>query len=143
MDKIYTRKRIRLPSIKYLGFSNNKQYKKQRRKVEITSVLVIAVITLSLLIKSISPIIDRVCEDAARAKATKVSNDMATEVMKRYTYDDLVNIYKDSNGNITMIQSNIITINEITSDIAAKIQDELINNDENSVNVKFRKLYRS
>ena len=86
-------------------------------------------------------IIERVCEDAARAKATIISNNMATEAMKGYTYEDLVSIYKDSNGNITMLQSNIVTINAITSDIAVKIQNELISDDNSVVKLKFRKFY--
>ncbi len=63
--------------------------------------------------------------------------------MKNYTYDDFVKIYKDEKGNITMLQSNAITINEITSDVAAKIQKELINDDENIADIKLRKLNRN
>lgn len=139
-NKIYTRKRIKLPSIRFMRFSNRKKTLKQKLTFELVIILIIAIITLTSIIKSISPIIDRVCEDAARAKATIVSNDMSTEVMKDYVYDDLVSIYKDSKGNITMIQSNIIKINEITSSVATKIQDKLINSDESIVTVKFRKL---
>lgn len=93
-------------------------------------------------IKAISPILDKVCSDAAKAKATIISNNEATKVMKNYTYDDFVKIYKDANGNITMLQSNIITINEITSDVAARIQNELINDNESIIEVKFRKFNR-
>lgn len=141
MDKIYTRKRIRLPKVRFLDFS--KRGKKKKIAYEVTFILIISMITLTLIIKSISPIIDKACMDTAKAKATIVSNNMATEVMKRYTYDDLVKIYKDSNGNITMVQSNIIAINEITSDVAVKIQDELIKNDESNVDLKLRKFYRN
>lgn len=45
--------------------------------------------------------------------------------MANYKYQDLCSIEKDENGNIRMIKSNIIPVNEITSDIAVKIQDEL------------------
>lgn len=34
--------------------------------------------------------------DAAKAKATIVANNEATKVMKNYTYDDFVKIYKDT-----------------------------------------------
>ena len=98
--------------------------------------------TLGIEINAISPILDRVCSDAAKAKATLIANNEATKVMKNYTYDDFVKIYKDNNGNITMLQSNIITINEVTSDVAARIQNELINDNESITEVKFRKLNR-
>lgn len=93
-------------------------------------------------IKAISPILDKVCSDAAKSKATLIANNEATKVMKNYTYDDFVKIYKDSNGNITMLQSNVITINEITSDVAAKIQNELVNDNETITKIRFRKLNR-
>ncbi len=35
--------------------------------------------------------------------------------MKDHTYDELFTIEKDKNGNITMIKSNIVKINEIIS----------------------------
>ena len=46
--------------------------------------------------------------------------------MKDHTYDELFTIEKDNDGNITMIKSNVIPINEIISDVAVKIQN-LIN----------------
>ena len=115
---------------------------KEKLRFSLILILAISLITFFTVINSISPIIDRVCKDAAKAKATIVSNNMATEVMKKYTYSDMVNIYKDEKGNVTMLQSNIITINEITSDVAVKIQEELVRDDENSATIKFRKFYR-
>lgn len=139
MDKIYTRKKIRLPSVKILGFSNGRRNDPKKKLVfNIICVLAIAITTLFTVINSISPIIDRVCEDAAKTKATIVSNNMATEVMKKYTYDDFIKIYRDTNGNVTMLQSNIITINEVTSDVAVKIQEKFLNDDENEMDIKFR-----
>lgn len=138
MDKIYTRKRIRLPSIRFVGFPNGRKGLKKKITYEIIVILSIAVMTSVFVIQSISPIIDKVCEDVAKSKATIVSNDVATKVMKNYTYDDLINIYKDSQGNITMLQSNIVAINEITSDVAIKIQEELINNEENEASIRLR-----
>lgn len=95
MDKIYTRKRIKIPSLRYVPFQRGKKSLKQKITLNIAMVLVVALVTLAIIIKSITPIIDKACEDVAKAKATIVSNNMATEVMKNYTYNDLVNIYKD------------------------------------------------
>lgn len=98
MDKIYTRKRFRIPSVKIFGFTNGRRNEPKRKLAfNIILVLMIAIITFFTVIKSISPIIDRVCEDAAKTKATIISNNMATEVMKRYTYDDFIKIYRDTN----------------------------------------------
>ena len=45
--------------------------------------------------------------------------------MKDYKYEDLCTIVKDDAENIKMIKSNIIPVNQITSDVALKIQEEL------------------
>ena len=104
-------------------------------------ILIIAIITLIVVIQSITPIIDEICKDAAKAKATIISNNKATEVMRNYTYDDLIKMYKDSNGNVTMLQSNIVTINEITSSVAVMIQEELTADNEITDKIKFREYY--
>lgn len=38
----------------------------------------------------------------------------------KYQYEDLVNITKDSNGNITMISANVTTVNKMIADISTK-----------------------
>ena len=139
MDKIYSRRRIELPYIR----RNGRKIFKNKLTFEIAVILIIAIVTLGFTVKSITPIINKVCADAARIKATIISNNMATEVMKDNDYDDFVKIYKDDKGNITMLQSNIITINEVTSSVAVKIQEELINSEESIVKVKLRKFFWS
>ena len=54
--------------------------------------------------------------------------------MKDHTYDELFTIEKDNDGNITMIKSNIIPINEIISDVAVKIQNSI--NERGKENIK-------
>lgn len=128
--------------MKYVRIRNEVPLKK-KIVIEIIFIILIAIITLSVVLKSIIPIINKICEDVAKVKATIVSNNVATEVMKQYTYDDFVKIYKDGQGNVTMLQSNIVTINAITSDVAVKIQNELIKNDESMGNIRLRKYYRN
>ena len=71
------------------------------------------------------PIFDELCADKAKSIATIVANDQATEVMKDHTYDELFTIEKDNEGNIIMIKSNIVKINEIISDVPNKIQENI------------------
>ena len=56
--------------------------------------------------------------------------------MAKYTYEDLINVIKDENGNIKMIGTNIISVNEIISDIPIKIQEELEKSENNNFNIK-------
>lgn len=125
MDKIYSRTRFKLPKIKKSISFNNKNIDNRRKIIKIIMILSIAIITAKFSLDAVIPIFDTLCEDRAKSIATLISNEQATEVMKQHTYDELYSIEKDNNGNITIIKSNIIPINEIISDVAIKIQEEI------------------
>ena len=82
------------------------------------------IVSVKLMLDAVNPIFDTLCENQAKSLATIVSNEQATNVMREHSYDELFTIEKDENGNITMIKSNVIPINEIISDVAIKIQEE-------------------
>ena len=94
------------------------------------------------MLDAVFPIFDNLCANRAESIATIVSNEQATVVMKEHSYDELYSIEKDNEGNITMIKSNIVSINEITSDVANKIQNELNQKGKENVEIAMRKLYR-
>ena len=98
MDKIYSRRRIKLPNLEFL-YKNSKEpnYKKLMKVFKITCIVSIAIITAYVIAQAISPIIDKQCINIAKSIATKISNEQATIVMSRYKYDDLCNVTKDSN----------------------------------------------
>ena len=128
-DKIYSRKRIRLPKI---IIQNNRNPNKNTSKVlKITTILVIAISVAGFSLKGIQPIIEKNCKSMAKSVATKVSNIKATEVMAKYEYNDILVISKDENGNINRVGTNVFTINKIISDIPVYIQEEL-EREENS-----------
>lgn len=139
MDKIYSRKRITIPKVLFSKFPERKEDLKKRKRIKASLVLIIAIFTMVSVVNGINPIINKLCIDASKKEATIVSNKKATEVMANYTYDDMVTIYRDSNDNITMLKSNIIVINEITSDVAQKIQEEFITNTESTMYLRARK----
>ena len=87
--------------------------------------MIIAFSTVKIVLDAILPIFDTLCKDKAKSIATIISNEQATVVMREHTYDELFTIDKDNNGNITMIKSNVYAINEIISDVAVKIQNEI------------------
>ena len=124
--KIYSRARIHIPKIK---IGNRKQIniepKNKEKIVKIFFIIVIAVSTVKLVLDAVMPIFDELCADKAKSIATIVANEQATEVMKDHTYDELFTIEKDSEGNIIMIKSNIVKINEIISDVPNKIQENI------------------
>lgn len=140
MHKIYSRPRIRIPKI----IVRSKQKIKSEKAKKMTTMLVILIIafsTVKLILDAVLPIFDTLCENRAKSIATIVSNEQATNVMKEHTYDELFTVEKDNNGNITMIKSNVIPINEIISDVANKIQEEINNRGRENVQIALRKLY--
>lgn len=140
MDKIYSRTRFILPKFNISIFHRKKKEKYKNKEIKMLKIIIILIITIATfyrILNSINPIIDEQCKTIAKSIATKISNEQATKVMSRYNYDDLCNVSKDSNGNISMISANVVTINEIISDIPILIQQELEKEENNSFNIKF------
>ena len=126
MNIIYSRPRIRIP--KFIGKSRSmggNGNKKIGKASEIIIIMIIAFFTVKTVLNAVLPIFDTLCENRAKSIATIVSNEQATNVMKQHTYDELFTIEKDSNGNIIMIKCNVIPVNEIISDVANKIQQDI------------------
>ena len=145
MHKIYSRPRIKIPKIRLSGFKDNKRsgninnFKKiNSNKLKIIIIVTIAMFTVRTILGAIYPIFDTLCESKAKSIATIISNEEATNVMNSHSYDELFTIEKDSNNNITMIKSNIIKINEITSEIAEKIQKRIDNTERENIEIAIR-----
>lgn len=136
MDKIYSRPRIRFKNFQ-------KMNKKQRLKFVIYIILILLFIFIIFFIKAAYPIFVASCENAATSAATNIVNKEVNEVMLQYNYNDLVNLGKDQNGNITYIEAKIIPINEIIAKITNNIQTKLDLNSMISVNINFGSVSRN
>lgn len=141
MSKIYSRPRIRIPKI-FLSNIEDKNLKKKQKIAKIFIIIVIAFSTVKIVLDAILPIFDTLCKDKAKSIATIISNEQATNVMREHSYDELFTVEKDNDGNITMIKSNVFPINEIISDVAIKIQEEIDTRGREDVEIALRKLYR-
>lgn len=124
MHKIYSRPRIKLPKISIKGVPPE-VLKKRRKVVEIIVILIIAFSVVKLILDAVLPIFNTLCENRAKSIATIISNEQATIVMTEYSYAQLFTIEKDNNGNVVMIKANVVPINEIISDVANKIQEQI------------------
>lgn len=123
MEKIYSRKRINLE-------------KGNSKLLKITIIIIIAIVTCISIINSMKPALNRIYSREAKSFATMVSNEEATNVMKNYEYQDLVTISKDANGKITGIQTQVIPVNEIISDVAVRIQKRFDEEREKEVYIR-------
>lgn len=123
MSKIYSRPRIRIPKI--FVSDGDKNFRKKQKIAKIFIIMVIAFSTVKIVLDAVLPIFDSLCKDRAKSIATIISNEQATNVMREHSYDEIFTIEKDNDGNIIMIKSNVFPINEIISDVAVKIQNEI------------------
>lgn len=137
MYKIYSRTRIKIPNK-----LRNLRSIKNRKRIIILVILIIAICTAKLILDSVLPIFDVLCENRAKSIATIISNEQATLVMQKYSYNDMFIIEKDSEQNINMIRSNVIVINEIISDVAVKIQEEINKRGRENIQIALREFYR-
>lgn len=141
MSKIYSRPRFKIPKI-FLTNIEDKRFNKKKKVAKIFIIMIIAFSTVKIVLDAISPIFDTLCKDKAKSIATIISNEQATNVMSEHKYDELFTIEKDSEGNITMVKSNVIPINEIISDVAIKIQNEIDTRGRDDIEIALRKFYR-
>ena len=139
MHKIYSRPRIRIPKVLINGEVLNNHKNKKIAKIII--ILIIAFSTVKIVLDAVYPIFDTLCEAKAKSIATIVSNEQATNVMKEHSYDELSTLEKDNNNNITMVKSNVIAINEIISDVAVKIQEDIDNRGRENIEIAIRQFY--
>ena len=152
MSKFYSRPRIKIPkfqikrtNINDISILNNKRNLdiKKTKMIKIIVIIIIAILTAKYIIDSVYPIFDSLCETKAKSIATLISNKQATNVMKEHSYDEIFIVEKDKNDNITMIKSNMIVINEIISDIAIKIQEDMDKESRKNIEIAIRKFYRN
>ena len=119
--------------IKNLNF--NPKEKKYGKAMWGTVTVIIALCVVIFLAKTITPLFEKICKDEAKGIATIITNQEATNVMREYSYQDLFTIEKDANGDISMIKSNVFPINEVTSDIALRIQEGIDKEGRKKINI--------
>ena len=117
MDKIYSRKRIKI------FYSDRKNIKK---KMTFSLVIIIATITIIYSIKSIDPIFENLCKEKAMQISTDILNTESTRVVHRYDYKDLVSIIKNETDNTSILKTDVRALNDIASDIAIETNNRLV-----------------
>ena len=144
MDKIYSRKRLKIPSFKGYFNSNKDKNSKSllKRKLKISLFLIIfgLLIIFIVLFYTLYPIFENKCKAKAESIAISISTNEINELMKNYNYDDLVYIQREDSGKITMIKVKISPINEIMNKVAENIENRIDNNSTTSVEMNIGKI---
>ncbi len=91
------------------------------------SIFIISIVIGSFIYvdKSLTPTITILAETKAEEIANRVVNKAVGDIVKdKFDYSDLIYTKVDSQGKISMIQSNTVVINKIASNVALQIQNE-------------------
>ena len=83
----------------------------------------IAILVYNMIGGYVDPVFETLCEEKARSIATIISNQESTKTMNKYQYEELYTVEKDSEGNIVIIRSNVVPINNMISDLTEAIQN--------------------
>ena len=125
MSKIYSRKRFILKPI-YKKNGSGKTPKRtfiiKGKYLKVILILIIIIITYQMLLSYIEPVFESLCEQKVKSVATIISNQESTKAMNKYQYEELYTIEKDEAGNIVIIRSNVVPINNMISDLTEGIQ---------------------
>lgn len=109
-------------------YSENKKEDFKKITFIFSTILILSIFIGSFIYvdTSLRPTITVLAETKALELANRSINKAVGEIVKdKINYSDLINTKLDSQGKITMMQSNTIMMNKIASDIALQIQDEL------------------
>ncbi len=88
--------------------------------------------------KVTTPLVERLCFDKVKAISVKsVNNSIIKTISTNVTYDDLVYIEKNNNGDISFIQANSKKINDISRKIVIETEKTLNENLKNGVKIPF------
>lgn len=121
MEKIYSRSKIKFPKKKY--------------RIIIVLIILATMIVL-VLNKVIYPLFSKKCIYKAKVIVTQVSNEETENIMKNYTYKDLVHIEEDSDGNVTFLESNVVLINQIKANIVTNIQKRFAESKDTNIEIR-------
>lgn len=96
---------------------------KTSKIIKITIIIVIAILVYRAIFNYIEPVFETLCDEKVKSIATIISNQESTKAMNKYQYDELYTIEKDGEGNVVMIRSNVVPINNMISDLTEAIQN--------------------
>ena len=95
MEKIYSRRRIKIPKINLF-------------QCIIILVIIIFLGSIISFVLAAYPIFEASCKNRASSIAINVSSEEVNKVMSDYEYEDLIDIQKNEDGSITMIKARIV-----------------------------------
>lgn len=94
-----------------------------------------AIVVYKIILDYINPVFETLCDEKVKSIATIISNQESTKAMNKYQYEELYTIEKDEAGNIVIIKSNVVPINNMISDLTEGIQNRFDEIEESEIKI--------
>ena len=120
----------------------NRINNKKKFCIKFLIIIILSIIIFQKMTDLVEGTLHSLCEAKVESIGITVSNKAIDEVMDGIKYEDLIKFDKDANGKIIALKSDVVEMNNISSEIATSIQkiyDEL---EDIYVYVPLRKFYR-
>ena len=125
-----------------------KYYTRTLKKMRLNKLLVFIIITIIVILiilifmyNKAVPIIVAVCESNAKYIALDVTNKSVSECITDVKYEDLVTLKQDTTGKIIAINSDVIELNKLSTDISTKISYKLTNIENRYVKIPIASIF--
>ena len=113
----------------------------RKKNLKVLIVVLIAIVIYELIISYIEPVFETLCEDKVKSIATIISNQESTIAMNKYQYEELYTIEKDGAGNVVIIKSNVVPINNMISDLTEAIQNRFNEMENTQIDIPVGNLF--
>ncbi len=101
-------------------------YKKKKHILYIIIIIAIILYLYNYIDKNIRPTVVAISEIEARAITTEAINETVKhKITGDINYNDLINVEYDSLGRVTLMQANTILMNNIASEVALEVQEQM------------------
>ena len=108
------------------GNMNFKQFKVHSSLIIVLIIIIAFNFIIYIFGKRILPVILNIGEVKIKSEAIKIMNEESVNVYsENFKYDDIINIEKDADGNITMIRSDTVKQNYLASQVVLKCDERL------------------
>lgn len=104
--------------------NKRKNHKKRKMGLNLISFGIILCLILSIFTNLIEPKISGICEYKSKIYAFDLINESIEIGLEKneYTCDDFLELVKDSSGNITAVNTNMLNVNEVLNRISNEIE---------------------
>lgn len=113
-------------------------YKKPFVFIIITVLFLIMI--YSYFINQISPTIKTLCDTKAKAIALQVTTETVREYITELKYENLIHVQTEEGGRITGLNADVVEMNKLSTRIAYRIQEKIIDVEDVEIKVPIGKL---